>query len=225
MPFHEQIFQPGGNGFQIPDLFGGDPCPQGQIRILGRCLGLDDLPDFPGGTGGGGGGGGGAGSPQRLANVARRRERQALIRSGVRPGQQCEAPLVWNGEFCEFVGSPAGGVGEAVMGRYGPALEPNFVTINVRDCLPGMFLGKDKLCYNKGQITNKERLWPAARRPLLTSGDLAAISKASSAAKRLANKAKQLQGMGMLPKASAPRRKRAIPAHAHAKAIPAVSVG
>jgi len=117
------------------------------------------------------------------------------------------------GDVCTQAGSPAGPPGQAVMGRFGAALEPQFFARNVRTCLPGMVLGKENaegfaLCYNKGSITNKQRLYPVGRRPLLTGGDMKAISRAARAAKAIEGKTKQLQRMGMLRK---PSRGRARP--------------
>ena len=111
-----------------------------------------------------------------------------------------------------FVGEragPNGGreVGEAVMGRYGAGLEPGIMTIDRAVCLPGMQLGDDGLCYNKGQISNKQRMWPRGRRPLLTGGQMRAISMAASAAKSVQGATKRLQDLGMLKKPM-PRRKK-----------------
>ena len=102
---------------------------------------------------------------------------------------------------------PNGGreVGEAVMGRFGAALEPGIMTIDRAVCLPGMQLGKDGLCYNKGAISNKERLWPAGRKPLLTGGEMRAINIAAGAGRRLSSATKRLQGLGLMKKA-APRK-------------------
>lgn len=104
-----------------------------------------------------------------------------------------------------FVGEragPNGGreVGEAVMGRYGAALEPGIMTIDRAVCLPGMQLGNDGLCYNKSQISNKQRMWPRGRRPLLTGGQMRAISMAASAAKQVSGATKRLQSLGLLKK-------------------------
>ena len=102
---------------------------------------------------------------------------------------------------------PNGGmeVGDAVRGRYGAALEPGIMTIDRAVCLPGMQLGKDGLCYNKGAIKNSERLWPAGRKPLLTGGEMRAINVAAGAGRRLQSATKRLQGLGLMKKAS-PRR-------------------
>ena len=112
-------------------------------------------------------------------------------------------------------------VGEAVMGKYGAALIPGSQIIDRAVCLVGMQLGDDGLCYNRGNITNKQRMWPAGRKPLLTGGEMNAIRTAARAGRRLAGATKRLQGLGMMPKPAAPRRRKA---HAHAKPIAAVSV-
>jgi len=142
------------------------------------------------------------------------------------PAVVCDDPsLEPNAQgFCEFPGSPAGGVGEALMGRYGAALEPMFQTINKRVCIDGMVLGKDKLCYNKGSISNKERLWPKGAAPLLTGGEMSAIRKASSAAGKFNRAGKRLAAVG---KAFGGATRRSLPrgrGHAHAKPVAAVSV-
>ncbi len=67
-------------------------------------------------------------------------------------------------------------------------------------CLKGMQLGNDGLCYNKSQISNKQRMWPAGRRPLLTGGEMRAVSIANRAARRLELTTKRLQRMGMMKK-------------------------
>lgn len=99
---------------------------------------------------------------------------------------------------------PNGGapVGDAVMGRFGAALEPGIQTIDRAVCLPGMQLGKDGLCYNKGAITNKERMWPAGRKPLLSGGEMRAISIAARAGSRLEKTTKRLQKLGMMKKST-----------------------
>lgn len=97
-------------------------------------------------------------------------------------------------------------IGEAVMGRYGAGLVPGSRIIDRAVCLRGMQLGNDGLCYNKGQISNKERMWPRGRRPLLTGGDMRAISIASRAATRLTNTAVRLQEIGLIKKPVARKR-------------------
>jgi len=129
----------------------------------------------------------------------------------------CPPGLVWDPVkcFCIFPGSPAGGVGEALMGQFGAALEPFFFTINQRRCLPGMILGKDKLCYNVGAISNKERLWPKGPAPLLTGGEMSAIRKAAGAAKKFQRAGGRMRAIGQTfagPTARrAPKRRVAAP--------------
>ena len=101
-------------------------------------------------------------------------------------------------------------VGDAVMGQYGAALQPGSLMIDRAVCLPGMQLGKDGLCYNKGQITNKQRMWPAGRKPLLSGGDMRAISTAARAGRRMDLATKRLQKMGMMKKPA-----RRLPARGH----------
>ena len=111
-------------------------------------------------------------------------------------------------------------VGDAVMGQYGAALEPGVMSIERSVCLPGMQLAKDGLCYNKGAITNSQRMWPRGRRPLLTGGDMRAIGIAARAGAKLDRTTKRLRALGMMKKLPAPRKA----PHQHAKPIAAVSV-
>ena len=102
------------------------------------------------------------------------------------------------------------------MGRYGAALHPFVEDRMVRSCLPGMVLGKDVLCYNKRDLTNKEREYPKGRAPLLTGGERNAISKASRAAKKIERTTKQLQKLGMIKKPKTARKSpAALPHHHH----------
>jgi len=106
--------------------------------------------------------------------------------------------------------------GEAVMGQYGAAMVPVRVESEVLDCLPGMILGKDELCYNKGDISNKERKWPKGRRPLGTPGEMAALAKAASFGRRMETTVKRMQKIGVLKKPSSSRKaapKRLMPGH------------
>jgi len=129
-------------------------------------------------------------------------------------GTACEPPLVDRGRgFCEFIGGPSGGAGEVTVGRYGPAQEPTFRTVNVRDCNPGQILAKDFLCYNKGAISNKERLYPRGTQPLLTGGQMAAIRTASAAETRVRTAAVRL---GIVAKAP---RKKSTPSGHKAKLV------
>ena len=125
----------------------------------------------------------------------------------------CDPGLVWNAELgtCVAVGSPVGAQfagGQAVMGRYGAGMVAGSRIVDRAVCLRGMQLGNDGLCYDKRNITNKQRMWPAGRKPLLTGGQMNAISIAARAAKRLEVTTKRLQRMGMMKK---PATRRALP--------------
>jgi len=88
--------------------------------------------------------------------------------------------------------------GDAVMGRFGAALEPFEKVRSISTCLPGMVLGMDGFCYDKRAITNRERMWPKGTAPLLTGGDMSCIRKAARAAGRLQRTTKRLQKIGLL---------------------------
>lgn len=104
--------------------------------------------------------------------------------------------------------------GEATMGRYGAGLVPAVRSSQTRICPRGAVLGNDGICYNRRDIRNKERQWPRGRRPLLTGGEMRAISVASAAAKKLQAKQKQLQELGLMKKPAArPRPKALAPGH------------
>ena len=121
--------------------------------------------------------------------------------------------------FCVSPISPVGAEafgGEAVAGRYGAAFVPGSQVVDRATCLRGMQLGDDGLCYNKGQISNKQRMWPAGRKPLLTGGQMSAIAIAARAAKRVETTTKRLQKMGMLKK---PAARRALPAGHRAQLV------
>jgi len=107
-------------------------------------------------------------------------------------------------------------IGDTVMGRYGAGEVPGSMMIDRAVCRPGMVLGNDGICYNRSQITNKEREWPRGRRPLLTGGDMRAISTAARAGKRLEGATKRLQKIGLMKK-PAPRRKITAAEIHHAK--------
>lgn len=83
--------------------------------------------------------------------------------------------------------------GDATMGRYGVALVPSERVTSVLDCPPGMKLGKDNLCYDS--LRKSERKWPPGRKPLMTGGDLNAITRATRAARRLKRTQKRLKGL------------------------------
>jgi len=104
-----------------------------------------------------------------------------------------------------------------VMGRYGAAYEGNSRFIRRTTCLPGDLVGDDGLCYNRKSLTNKERMWPRGRAPLLTGGQMRAISIAATAGAKLERTTKRLQKIGLMkkpaPRARAPK---ALPApHVH----------
>lgn len=111
-------------------------------------------------------------------------------------------------ESLDLAADPAAGV--PVMGRFGAGFEPTVFMSDTRRCGRGAVLGVDGICYNKRDLRNNERFWPRGRRPLLTGGEMRAISTASSAAKKLQRKQKQLEGLGLL-KRPAPRARRALP--------------
>ena len=160
-----------------------------------------------------GGRGAGGGSPCRSGESARCCE----LRNG-----DFTAQRQWQRE-CGMAGNgaPATGVGDAVMGQFGAALEPGVMQIERSVCLPGMQLAKDGLCYNKGAITNSQRMWPRGRRPLLTGGDMRAIGIAARAGAKLDRTTKRLRTLGMMKALPRPR---GTKAHAHAKPVAAVSV-
>jgi len=93
-------------------------------------------------------------------------------------------------------------VGNAVMGRYGAAYQPGSKIVDRAICLPGDVVANDGLCYPKRSISNKQRQWPVGRRPLLTGGEMRAISTAARAAKRLELAQKRLQKIGLMKKPS-----------------------
>jgi len=123
---------------------------------------------------------------------------------------RCIPPFFSDGRGgCELdlVPGPGGGgtgaardIGETVMGRYGAGEVPGNQPINRAVCRRGMVLGNDGVCYNKTQISNKEREWPRGRRPLLTGGDMRAISTAARAGRRLEGATKRLQKIGLMKK-------------------------
>lgn len=112
--------------------------------------------------------------------------------------------------------------GEAVMGRYGPALVPAQAATVIRRCPRGAVLGNDGLCYNRKDLAKRDRMHIPARKPLLTGGDLNAISRANRAANKLKAQQKRLQQMGMLPKPTRARRGPAV--HARAQLAPGITV-
>lgn len=141
-----------------------------------------------------------------------------IIRGGGRgSGGLASADCVWptrrdprTGKCAVFAGQQSGidptPVGDAVMGQYGAGLVPGNRPIDRAVCVRGMVLGNDGICYNRSQIKNADRMWPKGRRPLLTGGDMRAISTAARAGRRLEGATKRLQKIGLMKK-PAPRRK------------------
>jgi len=105
-------------------------------------------------------------------------------------------------------GARTGEFGDAVVGQFGVGLQPAEVAISRSVCPTGMQLGKDGLCYNRGVLTNRQRLWPRARAPLLTGGERNAITKAAAAGRKLERASKQLQKIGLMKK---PTRRTPLP--------------
>lgn len=140
--------------------------------------------------------------------------------------QSCPEGFVRNPSngVCEFIGSPGdrstGGQsqnlpvvfsGEMVAGRFGAGMMPTPVARTTLVCPPGMKLGKDDICYDR--ISNRDRKHPKGRKPLLTGGEMNAITKAARAAKRLKSTEKKLAklGRGLAPKRSSGRSRSAPP--------------
>ncbi len=125
-------------------------------------------------------------------------------------GDGCDPPLIADPRgFCVAPTSPVGAaafMGEAVVGQFGAAMVPGSQIVDRATCMRGMQLGSDGLCYNRGQITNKQRMWPAGRKPLLTGGEMRAISVAGRAGRRLEGATKRLQRLGLMKKPAAARR-------------------
>jgi len=147
----------------------------------------------------------------------------ARVRRSLNPPQifgTCIPPFFDDGQGgCEIdlVPGPGGGgtgamrdIGEPVMGRYGAGEIPGNMVVNRAICRPGMVVGDDGICYNKSQVRNSQRQWPRGRRPLLTGGDMRAISVAARAGKRLEGATKRLQKIGLMKKPSRGRSAAAI---------------
>lgn len=85
----------------------------------------------------------------------------------------------------------------------------------VRRCGRGNVLGIDGLCYDRKLLRKDQRMWPPGRKPLLTGGDLNAISRAARAAGRMKTQQKRLQKLGLLPKPKTTQRRIAPVSHHH----------
>ena len=162
---------------------------------------------------------------ESLGDCVKRRAASALGLAGQTNGD-CAPPLIRSPQGnCIAPTSPRGAElfgGNATMGRYGAAEIPGTMIIDRATCRRGTQLGDDGLCYAKGTITNKQRMWPAGRRPLLTGGDMRAIGTAARAGAKLERTTKRLRALGMMKKL--PSGRGAPRAHAHAKPVAAVSV-
>ena len=138
---------------------------------------------------------------------------------GLGPGGGCDPPLIRDPRgFCVAPTSPVGAAafgGEAIMGQYGAGLIAGSQIVDRATCFRGMVLGNDGICYNKGQIRNNQRMWPPGRKPLLTGGDMRAISTAARAGRRMDLATKRLQKMGMMKKPV----RRGVPAGHRAKLV------
>jgi len=159
----------------------------------------------------------GALRPDDNRAIDRAKRQAALRRRGIREGSlivgqsggTCNFPLVVDADGeCRRPGSPAdrdvGGVmvGAATMGRFGAGLQPTARQRTQLECLPGMVLGDDDLCYNRKDLRNSDRKYPKPRAPLLTGGERNCITKAAAAARKIQRTTKQLEKLGMLKKPS-----------------------
>ena len=133
--------------------------------------------------------------------------RSGLLPVGGLP--DCPPPLRRNDQgLCVSTRSPFGAQefgGDVIAGQYGAGYIAGSRIVDVAKCPRGTVLGKDGVCY--ANLANKNRLYPRGRRPLLTGGDMRAISRARTAGNRLANAKSDLLAIGML-KAAGPRKRR-----------------
>jgi len=182
-------------------------------RLIGAAVGFVTSGGNPLAAAGGFAGGGSVAQPQKMSRAqtfsARRSGQcpsgQRLTSGGncVRDTSSVRTPTPGlTGAVQRFLPGGASGfevpAGNAVMGRYGAALEPFAESRVVSTCLPGMVLGDDGLCYDRKAITNRERKYPKGTAPLLTGGDMSCIRKAARAASRLQRTTKRLQKIGLL---------------------------
>jgi len=130
---------------------------------------------------------------------------------------RCEPGFVWSPRLgtCLAADSPVAAgfrATEPVMGQYGAGFVPASQIVDRAVCNRGQQLGNDGVCYAKAAISNKQRMWPAGRKPLLSGGDMRAISTAARAGRRMELATKRLQRMGMMKKPS-PRRQATLAGH------------
>ena len=125
----------------------------------------------------------------------------------------CQPPLIRSPMGnCISPKSPRGAelfAAQVIAGQYGAGFIAGSKLVDVAQCPRGTVLGKDMICY--ANLANKNRLYPRGRRPLLTGGDMRAISRARTAGNRLANAKSDLIAIGMLKAAGPRKRKRKAP--------------
>jgi len=115
---------------------------------------------------------------------------------------------------CLFPGSPAGAAafeGNATLGQYGAGMVAGSVIRDVAVCPKKHVLGDDGVCY-KG-LANRNRMYPKGRAPLLTGGEMRAITTAGRAGKKLDAKRKTLERLGLIKKTTRGRTR--LPPHQH----------
>ena len=65
-----------------------------------------------------------------------------------------------------------------------------------RECGKGSVLGDNGLCYDKRTIPNSRRMWPKPTRPLGSTGEMNAVTRATQFGRRLKSKEKALKKLG-----------------------------
>lgn len=159
-------------------------------------------------------------SPMPIHRKARRALEARFAPAALVSGGPCAIPGQRVDQFgnCSFflgeqLGRDDTPMGQAVMGRYGAAYVPGSMVVDRAVCLAGDVVANDGLCYPKKSITNKQREWPQGRRPLLTGGEMRAISIATRAAGKFSRTQKRLEKLGMIKKPT--RARAAAPKHQH----------
>jgi len=107
----------------------------------------------------------------------------------------CAAGYVWSDTLQRCMatnptayipGGTSATYGNAVVGAFGrAALQPAQVTQTRLMCPAGTVLGKDNLCYNRGQIPKSARKWNPGTKPLMTGGDMNVMRRAKTLEKRI----------------------------------------
>jgi len=127
-------------------------------------------------------------------------------------GTQCKWPMRFDprtNRCAHFLGTQTGPdptmepVGEAVMGRFGPAMVPGHRPIDRDVCPRGMVLGLDRLCYNSrgdNKISNKNRLWPKGRAPLGAPYEMRALSITTRFSSKFKTATKRMEDLGLVKK-------------------------